>query len=65
MSIAFINDDELVEVTGRKRSNLSRTLNTMAKYGIVDLIKDKRTVKLVVKATDFKVEFGVNTSFVQ
>ncbi|MBC8199199.1 MAG: transcriptional regulator [Desulfobacteraceae bacterium] len=51
--------------TGRKRSNLSRTLNTMAKYGIVDLIKDKRTVKPVVKATDFKVEFGVNTSFVQ
>ena len=65
MSIAFINNDELVEVTGRKRSNLSRTLNTMAKYGIVDLIKDKRTVKPVVKATDFKVEFGVNTSFVQ
>jgi predicted transcriptional regulator len=63
VSIAFINDDELVEVTGRKRSNLSRTLNTMAKYGIVDLIKDKRTVKPVVKATDFKVEFGVNTSF--
>lgn len=45
--------------------NLSRTLNTMAKYGIVDLIKDKRTVKPVVKATDFKVAFGVNTSFVQ
>ena len=65
MSSAFINNDELVEVTGRKRSNLSRTLNTMAKYGIVDLIKDKRTVKPVVKATDFKVEFGVNTSFVQ
>jgi predicted transcriptional regulator len=34
----------------------------MAKYGIVDLIKDKRTVKPVVKATDFKVEFGVSTS---
>jgi len=57
--------NELVEVTGRKRSNLSRTLNTMAKYGIVDLIKDKRTVKPDVKATDFEVEFGVNTSFVQ
>jgi hypothetical protein len=37
----------------------------MAKYGIVDLIKYKRTVKPVVKETDFKVEFGVNTSFVQ
>jgi hypothetical protein len=32
---------------------------------IVDLIKDKRTLKTVVKATDFKVEFGVNISFVQ
>ena len=56
---------ELEKATGRKRSNLSRTLNTMAKYGIVDLIKDKRTVKPIVRATDFKVEFGLNTSFVQ
>jgi predicted transcriptional regulator len=56
---------ELEKATGRKRSNLSRTLNTMAKYGIVDLIKDKRTVKPIVRATDFKVEFGLNASFVQ
>jgi predicted transcriptional regulator len=56
---------ELEIATGRKRSNLSRTLNTMAKYGIVDLIKDKRTVKPIVKATDFKVEFGLNTPFIQ
>jgi predicted transcriptional regulator len=56
---------ELEIATGRKRSNLSRTLNTMAKYGIVDLIKDKRTVKPIVKATDFKVEFGFNTPFIQ
>jgi predicted transcriptional regulator len=51
-------------VSGRKRSNLSRTLKTMSRYGIVDLVKQNRTVKPVVKATDFKVEFGVNTSFV-
>lgn len=56
---------ELEIATGRKRSNLSRTLNTMAKYGIVDLIKDKRTVKPIVKATYFKVEFGLNTPFIQ
>ena len=56
---------ELEIATGRKRSNLSRTLNTMAKYGIVDLIKDKKTVKPIVKATDFKVEFGLNTPFIQ
>ena len=53
---------ELEAVTGRKRSNLSRTLKTMSRYGIVDLVKQERTVKPVVKATDFKVEFGLNTS---
>jgi predicted transcriptional regulator len=54
---------QLEEVSGRKRSNLSRTLKTMSHYGIVDLIKQDRTIKPVVKATDFKVEFGLNTSF--
>jgi predicted transcriptional regulator len=54
---------ELEAVSGRKRSNLSRTLKTMSHYGIVDLIKQDRTLKPVVKATDFKVEFGLNTSF--
>jgi predicted transcriptional regulator len=53
---------ELEAVTGRKLSNLSRTLKTMSQYGIVDLVKQERTVKPVVKATDFKVEFGLNTS---
>jgi predicted transcriptional regulator len=53
---------ELEAVTGRKRSNLSRTLKTMSKYGIVDLVKQERTVKPVVRATDFRVEFGLNTS---
>ena len=32
---------ELERVSGRKRSNLSRTLNTMSRYGIVDLVKQK------------------------
>lgn len=54
---------DLEMVSGRKRSNLSRTLKTMSRYGIVDLVKQNRTVKPVVKATDFKVEFGLNTSF--
>jgi len=53
---------ELELVSGRKRSNLSRTLNTMSRYGIVDLVKQKRMVKPIVKATDFKVEFGLNTA---
>ena len=54
---------DLEMVSGRKRSNLSRTLKTMSRYGIVDLVKQNRTVKPVVKATDFKVEFGLNTFF--
>lgn len=54
---------ELELASGRKRSNLSRTLKTMARYGIVDLVKQNRTVRPILKATDFKVEFGLNTSF--
>ena len=50
---------ELALVSGRKRSNLSRTLNTMSRYGIVDLVKQKKTVKPIVKTTDFRVEFGL------
>jgi len=53
---------ELELVSGRKRSNLSRTLNAMSRYGIVDLVKQNRAVKPIVIATDFKVEFGLNTS---
>ncbi|MCP4665632.1 MAG: transcriptional regulator [Deltaproteobacteria bacterium] len=51
---------DLELMSGRKRSNLSRTLKTMSRYGIVDLISRNRTVKPIVKATDFKVEFGLN-----
>jgi len=54
---------ELELATGRKSSNLSRTLKLMARYGIVQLEKHDRCVKPIVKATDFKVEFGLNTHF--
>jgi predicted transcriptional regulator len=50
---------ELALVTGRKPSNLSRTLNTMSQYGIVELVKQQRAVMPVVRVTDFKVEFGL------
>ncbi len=45
----------LSEVTGRQPSNLSRTLKTMARYGIVELSKEKRRVKPLVKATEFEI----------
>ena len=54
---------ELELVSGRKRSNLSRTLNTMSRYGIIDLVKHNRTIKPIVKAMDFKVEFGASFVF--
>ncbi len=50
---------ELENITGRKSSNLSRTLKTMARYGIVELSKQKKNVRPTVKVTDFKVEFGL------
>ena len=51
---------ELGELTGRKRSNLSRTLHTMANYGIVELLHDHaREVTPVVKATHFNLEIGI------
>ena len=54
---------ELEEMTGRKSSNLSRTLNLMASFGIVSLEKDKKNVRPIVKATSFKVEFGLKRAF--
>ena len=50
---------ELEELTGRKKSNLSRTLKTLERYGIVELHKEKNRLVPVVKATDFRVEFGL------
>ena len=50
---------ELEEMTGRKKSNLSRTLKTLERYGIVELHKEKNRVIPEVKATEFKVEFGL------
>lgn len=39
---------------------MSRTLKTLARYGIVELSKEDRSVKPVVKATEFQVTFGLN-----
>ena len=50
---------ELKLLQAERGSNLSRTLKTMSRYGIVDLVKLNKSIKPVVKATDFKVEFGI------
>ncbi|WP_256081868.1 transcriptional regulator [Massilia sp. YIM B04103] len=45
----------LAEATGRKSSNLSRTLKTMANYGIVELKREQNHVRPVAKATEFHI----------
>jgi len=50
---------ELEELTGRAKSNLSRTLKTLERYGIVELKKENRNIQVEVKVTHFQVEFGV------
>jgi predicted transcriptional regulator len=51
---------ELGALTGRNKSNLSRTLHTMAGYGIIDLVKHTaREVVPTVKANRFNLELCV------
>ena len=45
----------LAEVTGRKPGNLSRTLKTMSNYGIVEMRREKRHVRPIAKATEFRI----------
>ena len=53
---------ELEELTGRAKSNLSRTLKTLERYGIVELHRQSRTLIPEVKATNFQVEFGLDVA---
>jgi predicted transcriptional regulator len=53
---------ELEKISHRKKSNLSRTLRTLERYGIVELPMSKGRLEPKVIATDFKVEFGLNYS---
>jgi predicted transcriptional regulator len=45
----------LAKTTGRQPGNLSRTLKTMSRYGLVDLQREKTHVRPVVKATEFRI----------
>lgn len=46
---------ELAAWSGRKVPNLSRTLRTMAGYGLVELKKNARDVQPIALATEFLV----------
>ncbi len=45
----------LAAMTGRKQSNLSRTLKTMSNYGLVDLKQEKKLVRPIANATEFEI----------
>ena len=51
---------ELEEITGRKSSNISRTLKTLARFGIVTLEKEHKNVRPVVNYTDFHIEVSLS-----
>lgn len=46
---------QLALATGRKSSNLSRTLKTMSRYGLVELQRGEKTVRPVSRATEFRI----------
>jgi len=50
---------ELAELSGRHTSNLSRSLKTMERIGLVELTRNGRKVRPTVVATDFRIEFGI------
>ncbi len=45
----------LAEMTGRKPSNLSRTLKTLANYGVVEIRREKKVMRPIAKATEFLI----------
>jgi len=45
----------LALATGRKPSNLSRTLRTLSNYGIVDLKRESKHVRPVAMGTEFRI----------
>ncbi len=51
---------QLAELSGRQESNLSRTLKTLERYGIVKLIKQKqsRAIKPIAKAIEFNIYYA-------
>lgn len=45
----------LARATGRTPGNLSRTLHTLSRYGIVELKHEHQTVRPIAKATRFRI----------
>lgn len=50
---------ELATMAKRQPGNLSRTLNTMARYGIIEIEKIGKNSKPIAKALDFNIQYSV------
>lgn len=50
--------EELARLSGRAKSNLSRTLNTFQRHKLIDFIEEKRRKKPVALATKFDIQIG-------
>jgi len=46
---------ELADITGRKQGNLSRTLKTMSRYGLVKMEKNERAVRPIAQAKSYQI----------
>lgn len=49
---------ELAHMTHRQPSNLSRTLKTMERYGIIELQKIGKNSRPIAKALNFNIEYN-------
>jgi predicted transcriptional regulator len=50
---------DLAQLSGRQPSNLSRTLKTLERYGLVELKKNARTLQPIAKATAFDIQYAI------
>ncbi len=48
----------LAKMPGRHSSNLSRTLKTFERYGMVELKKENKLLKPIIKATNFQIKYN-------
>ncbi len=50
---------DLAQLSGRQPSNLSRTLKTLERYGLVELKRNEKTLKPIAKATAFDIQYAI------
>lgn len=50
---------DLALLSGRQPSNLSRTLKTLERYGLVELKRKDKTLKPIAKATAFDIQYAI------